>query len=242
MILGRLWRNSDQSSLYLPLLLKMHGQSTCLTSTVLSWMVNLTLTRRYSWSNHMGMSSQTRNSMYVCKLLKSLYGLKQAGRKWYNALCKVLDNIGFKWSKAGPAVFFARKGEDITILACHVDDCTITGSSQQLIQDYKNRLKTTYALTDLGPANWLLGIWITRNFEARTISLSQSSYINSILMWFNFTDLKPCATPMDPSICFLKDQCPQMLEEIADMNRIPYREAVGSLNYCAMAMRPNDNE
>ena len=44
---------------------------------------------------------------------------------------------------------------------------------------------------------------------------------------------------MDPSIHFSKDQCPQTLEEIADMNRIPYQEAVGSLNYCAMATHPN---
>ena len=168
-----------------------------------------------------------------------MYGLKQAGRKGYNALCKVLDNIGFKQSEANPALFFAHKGEDITILACHIDDCTITGSSQQLIQNYKDRLKTTYALTDLGPANWLPGIQISRNFEVSTISLSQSSYINSILTQFNFADSKPCATQMDPLIPFLKDQCPQMLEEIADMNRIPYQEAVGSLNYCAMATCPD---
>jgi hypothetical protein len=44
---------------------------------------------------------------------------------------------------------------------------------------------------------------------------------------------------MDPSICFLKDQCPQMPEEVADMCRVPYREAVGLLNYCAVATCPD---
>jgi Reverse transcriptase (RNA-dependent DNA polymerase) len=118
---------------------------------------------------------------YVCKLFKSLYGLKQAGRKWYNALCKVLANIGFKRSEADPAVFYAHEGNNITILECHVDDCTITGNSENLIKTYKNKLKKKYLLTDLGAANWLLGIKITRDFEAQTISLSQETYINSIL-------------------------------------------------------------
>ena len=67
---------------------------------------------------------------YVCKLHKSLYGLKQAGRKWYDALCKALTKISFTQSEADPAMFHAHKGNDIAILACHVNDCTITGNSQ----------------------------------------------------------------------------------------------------------------
>ena len=176
---------------------------------------------------------------YVCKLFKSLYGLKQAGRKWYDTLCKVLANIGFKRSEADPAVFYTHRNGNITILACHVDDCTITRNSQDLIQKYKDELKDKYSLTDLGAANWLLGIKITRDFEARTISLSQESYINLILTQFNFTDLKPFATPMDPSIQLSKDQSPKTPEEVADMHKVPYREAIGSKNYCAVATHPD---
>ena len=58
-------------------------------------------------------------------------------------------------------------------------------------------------------------------------------------MWFNFTNLKSLSTPMDSSIHFLKDQCPQTPEEIADMCKIPYCEAIGSLNYCAVATCPD---
>ena len=69
-----------------------------------------------------------------------------------------------------------------------------------MIQKYKDKSKEKYSLMDLGPANWLLGIKITRDLEARIISLLQSSYIDSILTRFNFTDLKPFAMPMDPSV------------------------------------------
>ena len=170
-------------------------------------MANLTPTKKFLWSSQKGIKNWIKNSMSA-NYSRSLYGVKQAGRKWYNALCQALTEIGFKWSEEDPAISYTRKGNDIAVLACHIDDCTITGSSQQLIQDYKNSLKAKYSLTDLGPANWLLGIKITRDLEAWMISLSQSTYINSILMHFNFTDLKPYATPMDPSICFSRDQCP----------------------------------
>ena len=71
------------------------------------------------------------------------------------------------------------------------------------------------------------------------ISLSQLSYIDSILMRFNLADSKPFTTPMDSSIRFSKDQCPQTLEEAAKMSKVPYREAIGSLNYCAVATWPD---
>ena len=74
---------------------------------------------------------------YVCKLFKSLYRLKQAGRKWYDTLFKVLADIGLKRSEADPAVFYTHQNGNITILACHVNNCMITRNSQDLIQSTK---------------------------------------------------------------------------------------------------------
>ena len=176
---------------------------------------------------------------YCLKLYKSIYGLKQAGRKWYEIVCRTLADLGLKRSEADQAVFYAHIGKEIIILAIHVDDCTITGSSHSLIQQYKLRINSKYSMTDLGPVNWLLGTKVTRDLTARTLSLSQTSYIDSILQRFNFTDLKPYSMPMDPNIQLSKLQSPQTLEETAKMRRVPYREAVGSLMYCAVATRPD---
>ena len=74
---------------------------------------------------------------YVVKLHKTLYGLKQVGKKWYDSLCHLLADIGFKKSEADPAVFFAHVGNDIVVLAIHVDDSTMTGSSVNLQKEYK---------------------------------------------------------------------------------------------------------
>jgi hypothetical protein len=115
----------------------------------------------------------------------------------------------------------------------------ITGSSGKLISGFKREMNEKYKITDLGPAHWLLGIKITRDLANKTIALSQHSYIESIITRFNFNDLKPLSTPMDPSIPLSKSQSPTKLADIAKMKNVPYREAVGSLMYAAMGTRPD---
>ena len=82
----------------------------------------------------------SNRTKYCLKLYKSIYGLKQAGRKWYEIVCRTLTDLRPKRSEADQAVFYAHFGKKIIILAIHVDDCTITGSSHSLIQQYKSRI------------------------------------------------------------------------------------------------------
>jgi hypothetical protein len=97
----------------------------------------------------------------VKRLRKSLYGLKQAGRKWYDALSRALTNLGFYTMQVDPGIFVAYDQGHILILVVHIDDCTFTGSSAELIFAYKKKINDCYVLTDLGPISWLLGIKIT---------------------------------------------------------------------------------
>ena len=66
---------------------------------------------------------------WVYRLLKSLYGLKQGSKNWYDALHKALLELGFTRSEADHGVFFKRIGKDIIILAIHVDDGMVTGNN-----------------------------------------------------------------------------------------------------------------
>jgi hypothetical protein len=181
----------------------------------------------------------TSEGEQVKRLLKSLYGLKQAGRKWYDTLSRALTHLGFQVNNADPGVFSSHVDNHTTILAIHVDDCLITGSSPELISDYKHKLNERYSLTDLGPVHWLLGIKITRDREARTISLSQTSYIDTILSRFSLSDAKPVASPISPGTVLSKADAPTDATEMARMSKTPYREAVGSLMYAAVATRPD---
>jgi hypothetical protein len=175
----------------------------------------------------------------VKRLKKSLYGLKQAGRKWYDTLVRALTSLNFHITHTDPGVFYARIGEDILILAVHVDDCILTGSSSELITLYKQKLNDCYALTDLGPVHWLLGIKITRDRVAHTISLSQASFIDTVLSRFSMTDAKPYGSPMIPGIIYSQKDSPSSPDEAACMPRTPYCKAIGSLMYLAVATHPD---
>jgi hypothetical protein len=158
---------------------------------------------------------------WVWRLWKALYGLKQGARNWYKALCKALDELGFTRTEADHGVFFKKIGKDIIILAVHVDDCAVTGSSIFYIEKFKTDMNEKYKLTDMGPANWLLGIKISRDFPNKTLSLSQHAYIEAIITRFNFDDLKPSSTPIEPSIPLSRSQSPSKLEDIAKMKNVP---------------------
>ena len=114
-------------------------------------------------------------------------------------------------------MFYARIGENILVLAVHVDDCGMTGDLPKLITLYKCKLNDRHALMELRPMNWLLGIKVTRDRKARTISLSQTSYIESILARFSLTDAKAHATPMVPAVTYSKDDSPKNQVKAARM-------------------------
>ena len=182
---------------------------------------------------------EKERSRYVVKLKKSLYGLKQAGRKWYDSLCRSLAEIGFVRSAADPAVFYIRVGADVVVLAIHVDDTTITGSTAKLVNEFKGRIDQKFKITDLGSISWLLGLAIERDRVARTLYISQRSYIESIIRRFNLEDAKPLTIPIDPNISLSKDHCAETEEEKKAMKNVPYREAIGALNWVAVGSRPD---
>jgi hypothetical protein len=177
----------------------------------------------------------------VCRLRKTLYGLKQSGRRWYQKLVEILvDKLGFTQCDVDQAVFFTRtEAGELIIIVIHVDDCTIAASSIDAINRLKEQLRTHVEITDLGELHWLLGIEVTRNRDNHTISLSQKSYLESIICRFNFEDLKPVSNPMEPSTKLHSGQSPSTGAEYAAMTHVPYREAVGSLMYASLGTRPD---
>ena len=175
----------------------------------------------------------------VVRLLKVLYGLKQAGWKWYEKLRKELKELGLTRCEVDPGIFYGVVDGETIILAVHVNDCILAGSSEAILDEFRTELDKRLKLTDLGSLSWLLGIKVTRDIEEHTLSLSQEFYIDSILHRFNFEDQKPVATPIDPTIQYTKAQCPTTLADISHMKNIPYRAAVGSLMYAATGTRPD---
>ncbi len=135
----------------------------------------------------------------VLKLLRSLYGLKQAGYEWSEELERFFIDSGFNRSQVDQGVYFWRTGDEHTVITVSVDDMAITSKHMAHIDAFKAQLLTRFEITDLGELKWLLGLKVERNRATRTIILSQEAYVNTVLERFNMEDANPAPTPMDSS-------------------------------------------
>ena len=179
--------------------------------------------------------SSPNSSGKVCLLQKTLYGLKQSGRRWYQRLVEIMvGELGFKRSDVDQAVFYRRERGLLIIVLVHVDDCTIVANNLPVIRKFKIEIAKHVEITDLGELHWILGIEVRRIRERRLLLLSQRSYIDSILQRYGFEDAKPVSLPMDPSIRLSSAQSPSTTEEFARMRNVPYHEAIGSLMYASL--------
>ncbi|XP_021751003.1 uncharacterized protein LOC110716664 [Chenopodium quinoa] len=126
---------------------------------------------------------------HVCLLEKSLYGLKQAPRAWYKRFADFVATIGFANRKSDTSLFIYRHGNDIAYLLLYVDDVMLTASSESLRRHIISRLSSEFAMKDLGPLSYFLGIAVTRGKNG--LFLSQKKYAQEILekagMYLTFT-------------------------------------------------------
>ena len=130
----------------------------------------------------------------VCRLTKSLYGLKQANRQWFAKLYSFLISTGFSQSKFGYFLFTRKTLTTFTILLVYVDDIILAGSSLSEIERIKGLLNDSFKIKDLGKLKYFLGLEVTRSRKG--IHLCQKKYILDILTKTGMLESKPCSTPL----------------------------------------------
>jgi len=164
----------------------------------------------------------------VLKLKKAMYGLKQAPQAWHQNFSTWLFSIGFRRTDAEPCVFW-RKG---TYLYLHVDDIAIFSKTPEI---FKSEVKSKFKVKDLGEASFLLGMKIEKLSDSTNIS--QSHYIDNLLSRFNFENLAPSKTPLNPKGHLVKASKSE-IEEFQKLN-INFRQLVGALNFLSTTSRPD---
>lgn len=175
----------------------------------------------------------------VCKLLKSLYGLKQASRNWNVKLNGVLVKAGFTRCKSDPCIYVRRINDSMIIVAVYVDDLLIFHNNNAWKDQLKSTLTKNFKMKDLGTASNILGIHVDYDFKRGIIQLDQSKYIEAILRRFNMFDSNPVKLPKDPNQRLTNEMSPITENEIQKMENIPYQEAVGSMLYLQQCTRPD---
>nr|GEV36128.1 putative ribonuclease H-like domain-containing protein [Tanacetum cinerariifolium] len=130
----------------------------------------------------------------VCLLKKSLYGLKQSPRAWFDRLTFAMKNHGFKQSNLDYTLFLKQRGNLITCLIIYIDDMIITGDDKEEITKLKKYLFTEFEMKDLGRLKYFLGIEVLRSKQG--IFMCQKRYILDLLAETGMIDCKPADTPM----------------------------------------------
>jgi transposase InsO family protein len=161
----------------------------------------------------------------VCKLKKSLYGLKQSPRAWFGRFTKSMKAFGYTQSNADHTLFIKKRQDKITALIVYVDDMVVTGNDpdeRKALQDY---LSQEFEMKDLGSLKFFLGIEVSRS--SKGIFLSQRKYTLDLLNETGMSACEPVDTPLEEG-----------LKLFVEPNQVPvdkgrYQRLVGRLMYLA---------
>jgi hypothetical protein len=170
----------------------------------------------------------------ICKLQKSIFGLKQASQSWNLHFDEVIKGFGFIKNVEEPCVYKKVSGSAVVFQVIYVDAILLIGNDIPMMEVNKSSLRKTFSMKDLGEASYILGIKIYRDRSKRLIGLSQDTYIEKILNQFNMQDSKKGFSPMLHGITLSKKQCPLEPDEQERMRVIPYASAIGSIMYAML--------
>jgi hypothetical protein len=171
----------------------------------------------FSWAGCKGHESK------VLRLVQALYGLRQATRAWYSKLDNSLLGLGFQRSRSKHAVYFRGSGARRLVVGVYVDDLVITGGNQRDIDEFKQHMKATFQMSDLGLLHYYLGLEVHQSEEG--IALGQRGYATKILESAGLAGCNTSCIPMEPRLKLSKASTAPGVDPTA------HRNIIGSLRY-----------
>ncbi|GJX91461.1 zinc finger, CCHC-type containing protein [Tanacetum coccineum] len=170
------------------------------------------------------------NENKVCKLIKSLYRLKQTPKQWHQKFDEVVLSNGYLLNQADKCVYskFDESGKGV-IICIYVDDMLIFGTDQVQVKLTKDFLSSRYSMKDMREADVILVIRIKH--ESNKIAISQSYYIEKVLKKFNYFDCTLVSTPMDTSEKLMPNNGQAV-------SQLEYSKVIGCLMYAMTCIRP----
>ena len=130
----------------------------------------------------------------VMKLKKSLYGLCQSPRNWFNTIDDSLRDIKFTATASDPCVYIFGSNDNLGVLTMYIDELLLLGENTPLLKNLKIQLMDPFAMTDMGDVSMVLGMQITRDREAKALTISQAHYAKSVLARSGMAGCNPVHT------------------------------------------------
>lgn len=166
----------------------------------------------------------------VLKLRKCMPGLKQSGRIWNKTITAFFEEFGLRNVPADQSVFV--NDERTLIVALYVDDMVIFAPSVEAMKPLKQALARRFEMKDLGEAKLILGIRITRDREAGSMTLDQTHYVKDVIEEQNVRT--GAHTPADG---YGRLTAREKTETVAGVQA--YQALLGKLNWIVRGTRPD---
>ena len=142
----------------------------------------------------------------VCRLVKSLYGLRQAPRAWHTKLKEELASMKFIASESDPALFIMKDQEMNIYMLVYVDDILVAARTHKMIDElFKDDFLKRFEARDMGDASYFLGMEISRNREERTVKLTQKKFARGLIEKYEMMSAKVLSTPSSTSVKLTKE-------------------------------------
>jgi hypothetical protein len=93
-----------------------------------------------------------------CRLIKSLYGLKQSAHNWFDTLGTFLISKGFRRSKTDPCLYVFRDHQGVVFIFVYMEDMLIAATTADLVERTKRHISSKWSITDLGPVSHYLSV------------------------------------------------------------------------------------
>ena len=176
---------------------------------------------------------------YVCKLNKSLYGLKQSARCWNSTLDSYMKSAGYVQSGADSCIYIKSvKSENgvikFVIMAIYVDDIIPVSNDLSMLTEEKAAFCKRFDVEDKGEIHDVLGMLITRDRQNRVLTISQPDYLQNVLRRFKMENCKPVSTPLEAGRQFTKFR-----DDDKPFDTQLYQQAIGCLTYASVSTRPD---
>ena len=184
-----------------------------------------------------GYPAKPQDKGKVLRLLKALYGTKQAPYSWNQTIDGYLKSLKFTAITSDRCIYVGWFKNIKCYLLLYVDDMIIASPNRSVMQSLKNIIHQKFPIRDNGPLKFFLNMHFDRDWDNKCIYIHQSTKIENIIKEFNITGHKQI--PADPNIMLSKDMCPTDPLELQYMSKYPYKRAVGLLLYISLTSRPD---
>ena len=133
----------------------------------------------------------------MCRLKKSLCGLKEAPQQWYLKFDRFMHEHAYSRFHSNHCIFFKRLDDESYIILClYVDNMLVARSNMDHIKRLKCQLEHAFSMKDLGAKKQIPGVKIDRHRKNRKLTLSQADYITKVLQCFSMENAKAIKIPL----------------------------------------------